>query len=405
MKLSGKKKIIVIAGAVVSLLCVGLFMSMGRDNGPDEVTQLARPGYGENEYVYTLQAQYDNGNYTLEVPVSARKLTGSEMQVAFDSAFELICDRMPGANPSLSEVRSDLVFTTSVPEYGIKVDYTLDDYSVINCFGEVTNKDVGADGAKYSVHAEISYNEFSQIYEIPVTVLPPEYSDEEILINKITSELEKADGVNIDEYMQLPETVDGSRVIFTNQPESKTPVILLLALAAFVFWYYKKFVMKKKEDSKREEQLKLDYSEIVSKLSLLMGAGMSGANAFGKISHDYITARETKNEPARYAYEEIAATSNRISSGISEAEAYAAFGRACRVHSYIKLASLMTQNVVKGAEGFNAMLANEVTEAFAERKALARTKGEEAGTKLLMPMILMLGIVLVIIIVPAFMSF
>ena len=45
------------------------------------------------------------------------------------------------------------------------------------------------------------------------------------------------------------------------------------------------------------------------------------------------------------------------------------------------------------------------TEAFIERKALARKAGEEAGTKLLLPMGLMLCVVMVVIIVPAFMSF
>ncbi len=41
--------------------------------------------------------------------------------------------------------------------------------------------------------------------------------------------------------------------------------------------------------------------------------------------------------------------------------------------------------------------------AFEERKALARRRGEE-GTRLLLPMFLMLAVVLVIVIVPAFLS-
>ena len=93
--------------------------------------------------------------------------------------------------------------------------------------------------------------------------------------------------------------------------------------------------------------------------------------------------------------------SNRIAMGVSESDAYAAFGRACRTHAYIKLGNLMSQNVRKGGEYFMQMLREEVGEAFAQR----RKRGEEAGTKLLLPMIMMLGIVLIIIVVPAFMSF
>ena len=41
---------------------------------------------------------------------------------------------------------------------------------------------------------------------------------------------------------------------------------------------------------------------------------------------------------------------------------------------------------------------------FEERKDFAKKLGEEAGTKMLAPMFLMLGVVLVIIVVPAFFS-
>ena len=41
---------------------------------------------------------------------------------------------------------------------------------------------------------------------------------------------------------------------------------------------------------------------------------------------------------------------------------------------------------------------------FEDRKARAKRKGEETGTKLLVPMIMMLAVVLVIVIVPAFWS-
>ena len=50
------------------------------------------------------------------------------------------------------------------------------------------------------------------------------------------------------------------------------------------------------------------------------------------------------------------------------------------------------------------ILKQESDDAFEERKCLAKKLGEEAGTKLLFPMVLMLAVVLVMIIVPAFLS-
>ena len=43
--------------------------------------------------------------------------------------------------------------------------------------------------------------------------------------------------------------------------------------------------------------------------------------------------------------------------------------------------------------------------AFEQRKNLAKKLGEEAGTKLLLPLFLMLGVVMVMMVVPAFLAF
>ena len=51
------------------------------------------------------------------------------------------------------------------------------------------------------------------------------------------------------------------------------------------------------------------------------------------------------------------------------------------------------------------LLGQEATVALEERKALAKKLGEEAGTKMLLPLIMMLGIVIAIIMVPAMQSF
>ena len=50
------------------------------------------------------------------------------------------------------------------------------------------------------------------------------------------------------------------------------------------------------------------------------------------------------------------------------------------------------------------MLREECEQALEERKARARKAGEQAGTKMLFPMMMMFGIIIVIIMVPAFLS-
>ena len=65
---------------------------------------------------------------------------------------------------------------------------------------------------------------------------------------------------------------------------------------------------------------------------------------------------------------------------------------------------MLEQNVVRGNEKLRAMLKEECLQALEDRKARARKAGEQAGTKMLFPMMLMLIVVMAVIMVPAFSS-
>ena len=93
-----------------------------------------------------------------------------------------------------------------------------------------------------------------------------------------------------------------------------------------------------------------------------------------------------------------------MKSGVAEGAAYENFGRRCGLPGYIKLGSLLAQNLKKGSKGLASILEKEAEASMEERKNMARKLGEQAGTKLLFPMILIFGVVLVILIVPAFLS-
>ena len=147
--------------------------------------------------------------------------------------------------------------------------------------------------------------------------------------------------------------------------------------------------------------MQIDYPEIVSKLMVFTGAGMSVRASWESIEHDY----EKSGSGKRYAYEEICKMCSGLRTGAPESRVYRDFGRACRTKQYMKLASLLEQNRRSGAADLKAILSMEMVEAWEERKNLARRQGEEAGTKLLLPLVMMLGVVMAMIMVPAFMTF
>lgn len=397
------KKILIVP--IIIIFAVIIFREVATTD-ENTVSQLKRPGYNGEEEKYTLIVKKDNEKYSIDVPVSAKKISEEDLQRCFDNAFEIVCEEILGDNKSLKEVRSDLNFIDKVQEYGIKVEYETTNYDLINCFGEVNSEIADENGSVCMITATLEYNDLMQSYIIKTTVFPPQYSEKEQFINSVIEDIQEQNSKLTDEeYLILPDSVDGNEIVFIQKKDSNIPIIIALSVLAFLVWYYKKYVVKRNKERARELQMQTDYSEIVSKLSLLMGAGMNGITAFNKIASDYKLSKTNKKSDIRFAYEEIVQATNRISSGISESEAYAIFGRSCRIHCYVKLGSILTQNVKKGGEGFLEILKSEATEAFIERKALARKAGEEAGTKLLFPMGLMLCVVMVVIIVPAFMSF
>ena len=145
----------------------------------------------------------------------------------------------------------------------------------------------------------------------------------------------------------------------------------------------------------------LDYPEIISKLMVFIGAGMTIRLAWGAIVSDY----EADGGPKRYAYEEMIRAYDQLRTGANEGRVYREFGRACGLRQYMKLAGLLEQNRKTGLAGIRNILVAEMTIAWEDRKNTARRLGEEAGTRLLFPMIIMLAVTMVIIIIPAYRSF
>jgi hypothetical protein len=137
---------------------------------------------------------------------------------------------------------------------------------------------------------------------------------------------------------------------------------------------------------------------------LYLGAGLSIRSTFNKLGEDYLRQREAGMEE-RGAYEEILLVCRELASGVPETEAYAQLGQRCRSRQYTKLSAILAQNLKKGNQELLSVMQQEAKASFEERRSTARKLGEEAETKLLLPMIVMLAITMLIIIIPAYYSF
>lgn len=207
---------------------------------------------------------------------------------------------------------------------------------------------------------------------------------------------------NDPDYYYLPAEWDGKQLEWEQPGDYSGTLLASLSMFAALVLLLKQVQEEQQARKKRAEQLLMDYPGLIMKFTLLVQAGMTVRKAFQKIALDY---RRKSDKQERYAYEEILATCREMESGVSEAEAYRRFGERCGQIKYKTFSVLLIQNLQKGSRRMAELLEKESMEAWDERKRKARVQGEVAATKLLLPMMMMLAVVMAIIMIPAFLSF
>ena len=403
--------------AATLLLSAGLlFFDLGASKKESETIRRNSYGEGSRTEEREITIGGDKVEEPLEITVGERQYTNDEMQKIFTQAIRKLDLLILGENKSLDEVRSDLELISKMPEEPIEIIWELDRYDVINRQGELQedtiaeeaadNAGLEKEGILVNLKAFLRYTEDETkeaLYETAVRIFPPLLTEEEEKVAKVFEKIRDEDNNKAsEEIIKFPEEVEGEKVEYRRPVNSRGISILILGIAATGLTWCLIRRQGKKEDEKRKIQMVQDYPEIVNKLRLLLGAGMTIKNAWKKIVTDYEKKKEKCGE--RFAYEEMLITYREMQSGVTEAESYERFGRRCGIPSYLKLGAILSQNLRKGTRGVAEIMQMEAIQAFEERKALAKRRGEEASTKLLVPMFFMLGIVLVIVIVPAFLS-
>lgn len=239
-------------------------------------------------------------------------------------------------------------------------------------------------------------------YRIYVGIVPRALSRYESLLLQLQQAITTEDEDSLGENMlSLPTEIDGQRIYYREHEDRSYLLLPLLGVIAAMAIYMHQGQARRTEKKQREALLMLDYSELVSKLMVYIGAGLTVRNALETISQhfDALIARGIKED--RPLYQELRTMVIQFRRNMPESEIYLSFGRRVNLKPYTKLVSLIEQNRMNGARNLRAMLELEMEDAFEQRKTTARRLGEEAGTKLLLPLFIMLGIVMIIVIVPA----
>ena len=398
-----KKKCAEIAIVCVLLLFLAGYVEASEQN-INSKNQVIRGSPGEYDQEVELQLDagdvVKNYDYTLVVP--AVDVTKEEADKYFDAAKEEISKSFYAEGDNENAVTLPVNMQTSYQNGMVKAEWTLDSYRIVDVDGVIIEEAVPQNGSLEQATVQLTCGNYTQEYVFSFMVYPRTLSESERILKDVKEAIDKDAKKEGNQLLTLPKEVNGVSLRWS---EAKRHLVIKMLFIVLVLLYFVRIEREKTKRKERQDQMMLDYSEVVSKLLILMGAGMSLKQSWNTISARYSDKRKKKEIPKRFIYEEMVYTNHEIQDGETELAAYQKFGERTEVGAYQRLVRILIQNVQTGSRGICQLLSQEAEGAMEERKALAKRMGEEAGTKMLFPLLLMLGIVFAIIMTPALLAF
>lgn len=360
---------------------------------------IARRNYQEGGMEIEIGTDYGQQKMDFRIEVEPRLLSEEEAANLTDAFLEVLPEYILGANASLQEVASDLKLQERYGDFPLRVSWESSEPGILGDAGQVFSAE---EEREVALFAEIRYGEYKREESFLVRVVPPLLSEEEQLYQEIEELLQQSQSGSLEEDIWwLPQEWQGEKIQWRQIVEDNSLLLWGAAMvtAAAVFLLLDRDLHEQLE--KRKRSLRREYPEIVHKLVLFVGAGMTIRGAFQKIAGDYGTKLRGGGR-ASPAYEEVLYMCRELQSGVSEGLSYEHFGKRTGLQEYIRLSTLLAQNLKRGNSTLLERLREEADKSAEERLQQSKKMGEEAGTKLLIPMVLMLTVVMAMIMIPAF---
>ena len=359
------------AGLVVSaVIILFLILSWNLSNGQSD-NVVERPLSGEPPIEVDISTG-DQGEKNLLLEVYPREYTEEEFSALADRAAEYATSVMSGGSPDLMQVTEDLTLVTSDESGTLSLKWNSSRPDVVGATGRVYgvpgdggSEDYAESPMEVDVILELTISDgvHEKEVSIPIRVIPEtEAMDEERKLKYALEEYERLDRI----------------ILFS-----------ILTITAGAYIYHKLNELKERK-GKRQEALRRQFYSFVSRLSLLIGAGINVREAMRLASGG---AEELAGE--------VRFTLNQIDAGLSEEKAYLGMSGRIGIPEYTRLMTMISQNINHGNSRLLMLMDQEVKNAMNMKREHMRKKGETASEKLLIPTALLLVIVIGVIMIPA----
>lgn len=160
--------------------------------------------------------------------------------------------------------------------------------------------------------------------------------------------------------------------------------------AGAAYWYYG--TTTEELVAKRSDEIMSSFSDVVSKLALLVNAGLILQEAWERTS---LSGESLIYREMRHSVEEMR-------NGTALVDALFGFGQRCMLPEIRKFSSTLIQGVSKGNSELAGMLTQQSKEVWNLKRQNVHRQGELANSKLLLPMCVTFIGILIMIMVPIF---
>jgi hypothetical protein len=394
-----KIKVLVLGLIVFGFLLQGIYTVYGMKS----VTELKRPKVGEDEESVTLNVKGEGFDEEITFRVDEQQPSKEALDLLFQQAKNEVDESFLGENPSTEVISKNVVLRDEYANGLVDAKWSFSPNKIIRNDGKIDYEEMGEDTL---VMCTVDFEAYEQelSYSFPVYVKMPDVNEKEGFLYYVQKTLNDLNQTNQNEEgIDLPTEVKGCHIVWKrNYPYTGLEISLLGVFAGILIIFGKKYDSYKNMEKKMKE-FEDSYPEIISALTLYMGAGLSVCQAFEKIGQSY-QKKLQKNGKRNDLYENVLILNREIQDGKNMRIAFEGFGRRCLHPAYKKMMMLLEQNIRKGNEYLLEQLEREEKNVYESRQRKIKMAGEVASTKLLIPMTGLLGMVLIVLVVPALFS-
>ena len=266
-----KSWLIVITGFVIFGICNSFLKVNTVENN-----YINRPGVDEydTEMEIEVEGLLDKPQ-RIEIPVTKRTYSIDEANEAIKKGLEEILLTLPGENSSLQNITTDLNLTNEISDLGLSVRWDFGESELIDILGNVHNENL-KENRNIDIEVSLSYETYEESYIIPITVCPKILSDDERLLKELIDKIANVDkeSAQKDGYI-LPDTYEGKRLIYHYGEAFNFNIIPIMGTVIAILLYLQDKEKERRSTEKRKRELMKDYPDIVSKLIVFIGAGLS----------------------------------------------------------------------------------------------------------------------------------